>query len=103
VYILDLFTNCHVFVYVFLYNLSSVYIYFCTNLNEETLFFSAEIRARDWCNVVTCHMDTPQAYVWRLQNFVIGEHILTPSSGTETPIKVMLVFVVCIYETLIVE
>ncbi|OEL27872.1 U3 small nucleolar RNA-associated protein 21-like protein [Dichanthelium oligosanthes] len=27
------------------------------------------------------------AYVWRLQNFVIGEHILTPSSGSETPIK----------------
>ncbi|TVU08304.1 hypothetical protein EJB05_41704 [Eragrostis curvula] len=37
--------------------------------------------------LVTCHMDTPQAYVWRLQNFVIGEHILTPSSGTATPIK----------------
>ncbi|KAL6603057.1 hypothetical protein ACP70R_043418 [Stipagrostis hirtigluma subsp. patula] len=49
--------------------------------------FVTEIRARDWCNVVTCHMDTPQAYVWRLQNFVIGEHILTPSSGTQTPIK----------------
>nr|CAB3468533.1 unnamed protein product [Digitaria exilis] len=29
----------------------------------------------------------PKAYVWRLQNFVIGEHILTPSSGIETPIK----------------
>jgi U3 small nucleolar RNA-associated protein 21 len=43
-------------------------------------------------------MDTPQAYVWRLQNFVIGEHILTPSSGTETPIKVKLVFVVFLYE-----
>ncbi|GJN38938.1 hypothetical protein PR202_gb28020 [Eleusine coracana subsp. coracana] len=28
-----------------------------------------------------------QAYVWRLQNFVIGEHILTPSSETATPIK----------------
>jgi U3 small nucleolar RNA-associated protein 21 len=50
-------------------------------------FDCAEIRARDWCNVVTCHMDTPQAYVWRLQNFVIGEHILTPSSSTATPIK----------------
>jgi U3 small nucleolar RNA-associated protein 21 len=37
-------------------------------------------------------MDAPQAYVWRLQNFVIGEHVLTPSSSTVTPIKVMLVF-----------
>ncbi|KAG2607487.1 hypothetical protein PVAP13_4NG249500 [Panicum virgatum] len=56
-------------------------------LKPVITFDCAEIRARDWCNVVTCHMDTPQAYVWRLQNFVIGEHILTPSSGTETPIK----------------
>ncbi|CAD6336090.1 unnamed protein product [Miscanthus lutarioriparius] len=28
-----------------------------------------------------------KAYVWRLQNFVIGEHVLTPSSSTVTPIK----------------
>ncbi|QCD93291.1 U3 small nucleolar RNA-associated protein 21 [Vigna unguiculata] len=32
---------------------------------------SAEIRERDWCNVITCHMDTAKAYVWRLQNFVL--------------------------------
>jgi U3 small nucleolar RNA-associated protein 21 len=63
---------------------------------------SAEIRARDWCNVVTCHVDTPKAYVWRLQNFVIGEHILTPSSGSQSPIKVMLVFVIIMYSILIV-
>lgn len=48
----------------------------------------AEIRERDWCNVVTCHMDTPRAYVWRLQNFVLGEHILTPSADIESPVKV---------------
>lgn len=48
----------------------------------------AEIRERDWCNVVTCHMDTPRAYVWRLQNFVLGEHILTPSTDNQTPVKV---------------
>ncbi|KAF6153344.1 hypothetical protein GIB67_003534 [Kingdonia uniflora] len=47
----------------------------------------AEIRERDWCNVVTCHMDTPRAYVWRLQNFVLGEHILTPSLDNQTPVK----------------
>ncbi|AQL04636.1 transducin family protein / WD-40 repeat family protein [Zea mays] len=56
-------------------------------LKPVVTFDCAEIRARDWCNVVTCHMDTPQAYVWRLQNFVIGEHVLTPSSSTVTPIK----------------
>ncbi|KAG6535484.1 hypothetical protein ZIOFF_000484 [Zingiber officinale] len=42
------------------------------------LLMEAEIRERDWYNVVTCHMDTPQAYVWHLQNFVNDEHILLP-------------------------
>ncbi|KAB2053398.1 hypothetical protein ES319_A12G185600v1 [Gossypium barbadense] len=46
-----------------------------------------EIRERDWCNVVTCHMDSEQAYMWLLQNFVIGEHILRPCSENPTPVK----------------
>lgn len=50
-------------------------------------FDCAEIRERDWCNVVTCHMDTAQAYVWRLQNFVLGEHILRPCPDNSTPVK----------------
>ncbi|KAK9293293.1 hypothetical protein L1049_021285 [Liquidambar formosana] len=50
-------------------------------------FDCAEIRERDWCNVVTCHMDTSQAYVWRLQNFVLGEHILRPCPDNPTPVK----------------
>ncbi|XP_043694256.1 WD repeat-containing protein 36 [Telopea speciosissima] len=56
-------------------------------LKPAVAFDCAEIRERDWCNVVTCHMDTPRAYVWRLQNFVLGEHILTPCSDNQTPIK----------------
>ncbi|WMV10776.1 hypothetical protein MTR67_004161 [Solanum verrucosum] len=32
-------------------------------------------------------MDTPRAYVWRLQNFVLGEHILTPCPENPTPVK----------------
>ncbi|KAE8697073.1 hypothetical protein F3Y22_tig00110634pilonHSYRG00095 [Hibiscus syriacus] len=32
-------------------------------------------------------MDTEQAYVWRLQNFVIGEHILRPYPEDPTPVK----------------
>ncbi|XP_043708500.1 U3 small nucleolar RNA-associated protein 21 homolog [Telopea speciosissima] len=56
-------------------------------LKPVVAFDCAEIRERDWCNVVTCHMDTPRAYVWRLQNFVLGEHILTPCSDNQTPIK----------------
>ncbi|KAK8956779.1 hypothetical protein KSP39_PZI001162 [Platanthera zijinensis] len=56
-------------------------------LKPVIAFDCAEIRERDWCNVVTCHMDTPKAYVWRLQNFVIGEHILSPSAENQTPVK----------------
>lgn len=56
-------------------------------LKPVIAFDCAEIRERDWCNVVTCHMDTAQAYVWRLQNFVLGEHILTPCPENPTPVK----------------
>ncbi|KAI3414794.1 WD_REPEATS_REGION domain-containing protein [Psidium guajava] len=56
-------------------------------LKPVIAFDVAEIRERDWCNVVTSHMDTPQAYVWRLQNFVIGEHILRPCPDNPSPVK----------------
>nr|XP_043610060.1 U3 small nucleolar RNA-associated protein 21 homolog [Erigeron canadensis] len=56
-------------------------------LKPVIAFDVAEIRERDWSNVVTCHRDTPHAYVWRLQNFVLGEHILTPSTDIKAPIK----------------
>ncbi|XP_020958679.1 WD repeat-containing protein 36 isoform X2 [Arachis ipaensis] len=56
-------------------------------LKPVIAFDCAEIRERDWCNVVTCHMDTAQAYVWRLQNFVLGEHILNPCPENPTPVK----------------
>ncbi|GAB4849172.1 hypothetical protein Ancab_003982 [Ancistrocladus abbreviatus] len=56
-------------------------------LKPVIAFDCAEIRERDWCNVVTCHMDTAQAYVWRLQNFVLGEHILHPSGENQTAVK----------------
>ncbi|XP_027106936.1 U3 small nucleolar RNA-associated protein 21 homolog isoform X2 [Coffea arabica] len=56
-------------------------------LKPVIAFDVAEIRQRDWCNVVTCHRDTAQAYVWRLQNFVLGEHILTPCTENQTPVK----------------
>ncbi|KAJ4838625.1 hypothetical protein Tsubulata_044113 [Turnera subulata] len=56
-------------------------------LKPVIAFDCAEIRERDWCNVVTCHVDTAEAYVWRLQNFVIGEHILRPCPQKPTPVK----------------
>jgi hypothetical protein len=51
-------------------------------------FDAVEIRERDWCNVVTCHMDESVAYTWSLQNFVIGEHVLKPSPDNPAPVKV---------------
>lgn len=63
-------------------------IYFCQKHHTFFSLNSAEIRERDWCNVVTCHMDTAQAYVWRLQNFVLGEHILNPCPENPSPVKV---------------
>ncbi|XP_024544156.1 WD repeat-containing protein 36 [Selaginella moellendorffii] len=51
-------------------------------------FDAAEIRERDWCNVVTCHLDDCSAYTWRLQNFVIGEHVLKPCPEKPSPVKV---------------
>ncbi|KAK7271798.1 hypothetical protein RJT34_27998 [Clitoria ternatea] len=56
-------------------------------LKPVIAFDCAEIRERDWSNVVTCHKDTSQAYVWRLQNFVLGEHILKPCPEYPTPVK----------------
>uniref|UniRef100_A0A1D1ZKQ4 WD repeat-containing protein 36 n=1 Tax=Anthurium amnicola TaxID=1678845 RepID=A0A1D1ZKQ4_9ARAE len=56
-------------------------------LKPVIAFDFAEIRERDWCNVVTCHMDTPRAYVWRLQSFVLGEHILTPCTENQSHVK----------------
>ncbi|PRQ36967.1 putative transcription factor WD40-like family [Rosa chinensis] len=56
-------------------------------LKPVIAFDCAEIRELDWCNVVSCHMDTAQAYVWRLQNFVLGEHILKPRPENPTPVK----------------
>ncbi|XP_059453990.1 U3 small nucleolar RNA-associated protein 21 homolog isoform X2 [Corylus avellana] len=56
-------------------------------LKPVIAFDCAEIRERDWCNVVTCHIDTAQAYVWRLQNFVLGEHILNPCPENPTSVK----------------
>lgn len=50
-------------------------------------FDAVEIRERDWCNIVTCHMDEAAAYSWRIQKFAVGEHILRPSSDNPTPIK----------------
>ncbi|KAL5974223.1 hypothetical protein ACLOJK_030886 [Asimina triloba] len=65
-------------------NITVVYCCFLVCVGKP---ISAEIRERDWCNVVTCHIDTPRAYVWRLHNFVLGEHILTPCPENPTPVK----------------
>ncbi|KAJ8748657.1 hypothetical protein K2173_008102 [Erythroxylum novogranatense] len=71
-----------------------ILVYACSIMEDELklkpiiTFDCAEIRERDWCNVVTCHVDTAQGYVWRIQNFVLGEHVLRPCPENPTPVKV---------------
>ncbi|KAL7170041.1 hypothetical protein ACSBR2_034983 [Camellia fascicularis] len=45
-------------------------------------------------------MDTAQAYVWRLQNFVFGEHILKPCPENPTPVKACATSACCNFSVL---
>eukprot|EP00899_Mesostigma_viride_P001417 jgi/Mesvir1/11276/Mv01072-RA.2 len=48
---------------------------------------AADLKERDWSNVVTCHADCSSAYTWRLLHFAKGEHVLTPPATTPlTPV-----------------
>ena len=52
---------------------------------------ACQIRERDWCNVLTAHVDEPCAYTWRLYNYVIGEHALRPpgkANGSVTAVAI---------------
>ena len=37
-----------------------------------------QVRERDWCNVITAHERDSRAYIWRLQHYALGEHVLAP-------------------------
>jgi U3 small nucleolar RNA-associated protein 21 len=39
---------------------------------------ACDVRERDWSNVITAHEGDSNAYVWRLQRFALGEHVLAP-------------------------
>lgn len=39
---------------------------------------ACDVRERDWSNVISAHEGDSAAYVWRLQNYALGEHVLTP-------------------------
>ncbi|CAM9715574.1 unnamed protein product, partial [Sphacelaria rigidula] len=39
-------------------------------------FAASETRARDWCNIVTCHEDDSNCYVWSYARRAIGTHVL---------------------------
>lgn len=62
-------------------------------LHRITAVDSCDVRERDWSNVLTAHEDDTCAYVWRLQRYAIGEHILTPppkelkQNGGNTPLR----------------
>jgi hypothetical protein len=50
-----------------------------------TCYCHAQVRERDWANVITCHQGSPAAYTWRLQNFTLGEHVLRPPPDDALP------------------
>lgn len=39
-------------------------------------FAASETRARDWCNVITCHEGDSNAYVWKFDNRALGKAVL---------------------------
>eukprot|EP00752_Nemacystus_decipiens_P004264 g3895.t1 len=39
-------------------------------------FAATETRARDWCNIITCHEEDSNAYVWSYAKRAIGTHVL---------------------------
>lgn len=42
-------------------------------LKPIVAFAAVETRARDWANVITCHEEDAQAYVWKFDQRVIGQ------------------------------
>ncbi|CAM9943712.1 unnamed protein product, partial [Ectocarpus sp. 8 AP-2014] len=39
-------------------------------------FAASETRARDWCNIITCHEEDSNAYVWSYAKRAVGTHVL---------------------------
>ena len=52
-------------------------------LSPVVQFASMETRAKDWCNVVTCHENDPNAYVWQFDRRAIGKHVLRQYDPTQ--------------------
>ena len=44
-------------------------------------FATAEVRARDWCDIITCHANDPNAYTWHFKKRAIGKLVLTPPAS----------------------
>jgi U3 small nucleolar RNA-associated protein 21 len=42
---------------------------------------AAQLRERDWANVVTAHAGDPAAYSWRLAHLALGDAVLGPPAG----------------------
>lgn len=47
-------------------------------LNRIVALDACDVRERDWSNVITAHEGDSSAYVWRLQRYALGEHVLSP-------------------------
>ena len=44
-------------------------------------FATADVRARDWCDIITCHANDPNAYTWHFKKRAIGKLVLTPPAA----------------------
>ena len=53
----------------------------CASNLREAVPCAAQIRERDWCNVVTAHAGDPAAYAWRLAHLALGDAVLGPPAG----------------------
>ncbi|CBJ32264.1 similar to WD repeat domain 36 [Ectocarpus siliculosus] len=45
-------------------------------LRPVLCFAASETRARDWCNIITCHEEDSNAYVWSYAKRAVGTHVL---------------------------
>lgn len=57
---------------------------------------AAQVRERDWSNVITAHEGDTRAYVWRLQKYALGEWVLFPPAKQLAGAKEAQVTTVCL-------
>lgn len=57
---------------------------------------AAQVRERDWANVVTAHEGDSRAYTWRLRDGCLGDWVLVPPRDRDDPVPNAPVTAVCL-------